>query len=465
MSDAETVPGRPEPPPSDAPASAPESFQETELQPTTADRGTWGSWREVASSTGIILAEGDRLGKCRIEQLLGSGGMGAVFLAQHETLQVPVAVKVLPPLLASKNPTFTERFLREARLAARVKHPNVVGVMDADRDPGRDLHYIVFEYVDGGSLLDRMRRGRPSVALSTRVALEIARALEAIHAEGIIHRDIKPGNILLDRKRGARLADLGLACQLVEEDTRLTAGGITLGSPVYMSPEQAKTPLEADGRTDIYSLGATLFESLTGQPPFQGGSSSEVIARVVTERIPPPIEVCPDVPRPLSDLCLAMTEPDRRARPRSVAEVVRELEWLQRGDTSVASGATTVHGSPPPPRAAGRPPPPPPAGTGTGTSTVIIQQQSPLLPVLLAVCGVLLLVLLLLWQPWSTPEPPTTPRPGPQPGQRPFPPPPGAGPPPGGPPGHPPPRPGDGPRLPPRPGDRPQDQRPADPNR
>jgi tRNA A-37 threonylcarbamoyl transferase component Bud32 len=199
-------------------------------------------------------------------ELIGQGGMGAVYKARQPTLDRLVAVKVLPPD-AGRDPAFAERFNREARALARLGHPNIVAVHDVCR--AGDLYYFVMEYVDGVNLRQVLRDGQLTPEQALRIVPQICDALQYAHEEGVVHRDIKPENILLDRKGRVKIADFGLA-KLLGRDTgnfTLTGSRQVMGTLYYMAPEQVERPLEVDHRADIYSLGVVFYEMLTGQLP------------------------------------------------------------------------------------------------------------------------------------------------------------------------------------------------------
>lgn len=226
------------------------------------------------------------LGKYRILGPLGQGGMGEVYKAYQADLGRTVAIKTL---LAGEHasPDSLERFLREARVAAKLVHPNIVQIYDIGAE-GR-LRYLVMEYVEGRTLKDLLaERGRLDVPSALRIARSVARALQFAHERGIIHRDIKPANILLDRQGRVRILDFGLAKSLTEGGG-LTAGGAMIGTPCYMSPEQAfAAPEEVDARADLYSLGAVLYEMLTGRPPFEGATVLAILRKIEAEEPAPP---------------------------------------------------------------------------------------------------------------------------------------------------------------------------------
>lgn len=235
-----------------------------------------------------------RLGKFDIAGMLGRGGMGYVLDAYDPQLRRPVAVKVMKPELNSDQRA-AARFLQEARVAARLQHPNVVTVHDAGTET--DPWFIVMEYIRGkslSSLIDCEARLQPVRA--ARITLEVLAGLANAHESGVIHRDVKPSNVLLDaRTEAAKLADFGLA-RSVEEALRHTAEGHVPGTPWYMAPEQAMGNHELDGRCDLFSTGIMLFEMLTGVLPFPGRASQEVLHRICHDATPDPRELAPQVP-------------------------------------------------------------------------------------------------------------------------------------------------------------------------
>jgi eukaryotic-like serine/threonine-protein kinase len=241
----------------------------------------------------------------RLERELGRGGMGVVFLATDTALDRRVAIKVVHPELAA-HPSIVRRFLAEARTIARLRHPSIVTVHAAGTAQG--LLYYVMDEVDGESLRQRLSRdGKLPVDEVTRVVADLAAALDAAGRAGVVHRDVKPENVLLERGSGrALLADFGIARAVVADGASSTGQGVAVGTPSYMSPEQAAGE-EVDSRSDIYGLGVVAYEMLAGHPPFQG-SNRVVVSKHIAER-PAPIErLRPDCPRPLAGAVMKALE-------------------------------------------------------------------------------------------------------------------------------------------------------------
>src|SRR4051794_9115005 len=219
-----------------------------------------------------------RLGEFRILRRLGEGGMGAVYLAYHEELGKQVALKVLADSLAS-NQRYVDRFYREDKSGRLLNNPNIVRSFGAGQDQATNKHYLVLEFIDGTTahaLLDRY--GRLAVGDAVHIALDVARALEHAHSRNVIHRDIKPDNILITRAGVCKLVDLGLA-KRTDDPSHLTATRQGFGTTPYMPYEQAVSAKDADGRSDIYALGATLYHLVTGALPFPADNYLEVVEK------------------------------------------------------------------------------------------------------------------------------------------------------------------------------------------
>jgi serine/threonine protein kinase len=270
---------------------------------------------------------GKMYGLCRLERKLGEGGMGVVYLAIHTGLARPVAVKLLRPE-GSADPRAAERFLREARAAARVDHPSVIQVHDIGRQG--DTFFIVMQYVEGCTLEGVLaQEGRLPLAEAIRITRAVCEGLGAAHSQRTIHRDIKPDNILLGKDGTVKITDFGLA-RALEGDPNLSQSGRILGTPHYMSPEQALGG-QIDCRTDIFSLGSTFYRMLTGRHPFAAKSVMAVVYKLSHETPPPVRELNPSVPGPISDLIKAMMARRPEHRIGTAAEVIRRLDAFARG--------------------------------------------------------------------------------------------------------------------------------------
>jgi serine/threonine-protein kinase len=260
-------------------------------------------------------------GRFRLDEKIGSGGMSTVYRAFDETLERWVAIKLMHRDL-STDADQLERFRREARAVARLSHPNVVTVIDAGEDDGHP--YIVFEYVEGETLKDRIQRGGPlPVPEAVAYSIEIGRALMAAHAERLVHRDVKPQNVLLNTEGRAKVTDFGIARSL--ESHGLTATGRVLGTTDYVSPEQALGE-QVTEQSDIYSLGVCLYEMLTGEVPFGGQSQITVAMQHVRDPLPDVQAHRPDVSANLALIIERATAKERRNRYATVYEMEHDLE-------------------------------------------------------------------------------------------------------------------------------------------
>jgi eukaryotic-like serine/threonine-protein kinase len=274
-------------------------------------------------------------GRYRLDAQIGSGGMSTVYRALDLTLERPVAIKLMHREIASDSDQL-ERFRREARAVARLSHPHIVGVIDAGEDEGRP--YIVFEYVEGETLKERIRRmGRLPIDEAIAYTIEIARALGCAHSNQIVHRDIKPQNVLIDAEGSAKVTDFGIARSLQEEG--LTADGRVLGTTDYVSPEQALGQ-DVNGQSDIYSLGVVLYEMLTGAVPFSGENQVAVAMKHVREDLPDIQVVRPEVSATLAAVLDHMTEKELDRRYAGVGPLVADLEEALAIETA-RSGSST----------------------------------------------------------------------------------------------------------------------------
>lgn len=339
---------------------------------------------------------GHTLGQYRIVEQIGLGGMATVYKAYQPALDRYVAIKILPAYYAHE-PGFAERFTREARAVAKLTHPHVLPIYDFGQNDG--LSYIVMQCVDAGTLKDMM--GKPiNLMTGADIIEQLADALDYAHEQGVIHRDVKPSNVLMDRGRWVLLSDFGLA-KMVEGSLQLTGSGVGVGTPAYMAPEQGQG-LKVDRRADIYSLGIILYEMVTGRVPYEAETPMAVVVKHITEPLPLPRALNSDLPESVERIimkALAKNPADRYETAGKMAAALRKAS---------AGMATAVTGAVPSPLA-------PPAGVaGTveaptvlddgGATQVVSSPVTPPAPSrkrfpiwLVAAAGVLLLVLLLVF--------------------------------------------------------------------
>ena len=276
---------------------------------------------------------GKEIAQCRIDRKIGEGGMGAIYHGMHVALGRQVAIKILP-MRTHKRTEYIERFIKEARAAARLDHPNVVSVFDVGRmgEPvmGEDFYYIVMQYVDGESLQGRLEReGRLDSHEATRIMRDAAEGLAAAHAKGIVHRDVKPGNIMLGKDGSVKVSDFGLA-KSQADTASLTITGQVLGTPGYMSPEQARGE-KVDRRSDIYSLGVTYYHCLCGVLPYVG-TSLDVIRRHADEApVPHARDLDPTIPESISVVLSRMLAKSDDHRYQSATDLKVDLNQLLLG--------------------------------------------------------------------------------------------------------------------------------------
>ncbi len=319
-----------------------------EVQDRMAEMGVAESLRNVLVKRGAIR-EGDAALVARsaglrsgrepipgytLEARIGSGAMGSVYRAHQKGMKRRVAIKILRRDLTD-DPRQVERLQREAKLVGQLDHPNIVRGLDAGQADG--LVWFVMELAEGKTLHERIKRDGPLLPdAAIAITLAIAEALCHAHEHGVVHRDIKPGNILLTLAGEPRLTDYGLAKG--ESDDALTQLDATLGTPQYISPEQARNPRDADIRSDLYSLGATLYAMLAGRPPFQAESLAATLTKVLYERPMPLSEAAPGTPAEVAYVVERMMAKDRRHRYADPSELVRDLRRLQAGKLHVPAG-------------------------------------------------------------------------------------------------------------------------------
>src|SRR5215217_230844 len=256
---------------------------------------------------------------------IGRGGMGIVYRAKDRRLKRVVAIKVLPPELAFRGEIKT-RFLREAETAAQLNHPNIVDIYSVDELQG--LVFFVMAYITGDNLAKRVHdHGTLSVEETRRTLRDVADALAYAHERGVVHRDIKPDNILIDGQSGRPMVtDFGIARAVSEGDSRLTATGIAIGTPTYMSPEQAAGERTIDGRSDLYSLGILGYQMLTGEPPFIANSTPAILVKHISERPIPVEQRRGDVPQDLARIIMILLEKDPANRFSTASALVAALD-------------------------------------------------------------------------------------------------------------------------------------------
>ncbi len=299
-----------------------------------------GSTPEKAASGDKKVKKVTQLGDFKLEKKLGQGGMGTVFLATQLSLDRKVALKTLSPEFAKK-PDFVQRFLREARSMAKLHHPNVVQVYAADSFSG--VNYAAIEFIDGQSMQKWMdQKGKLSVGDALHVILICAEALRHAHDLNMIHRDIKPDNILVTSKGIVKVADFGLA-KALDEDVSMTQSGTGLGTPLYMAPEQARNAKHVDKRSDIYALGTTLYYFLTGKLPFAGENTLELIIAKEKGQFTSARRLNSDVPERLDLMLDKMMAKDPGHRYGDCAEIIRDLSSLNLANPTLSfvEGAQT----------------------------------------------------------------------------------------------------------------------------
>jgi predicted Ser/Thr protein kinase len=282
-----------------------------------------------------------------LDREIGRGGMGIVYLARDRRLKRPVAIKVLPPELSFRS-DIRSRFLREAETAAQLSHPNIVPIFTVDEREG--LVFFVMAYVDGDTLAKRLSGNtRVPVPEARRLLTEVASALAYAHSRGVIHRDIKPDNILLSSDGGrAMVTDFGIARAVSNSggsDSRLTATGVAIGTPTYMSPEQCAGDREVDGRSDLYSLGVVAYQMLSGDVPFRGTGTGALLVKHISEKPVPITEHVPELPAWLARTVMCLLEKQPSDRFPDAGSLVRALEQGEQGTAPPAPGRTTRPGA------------------------------------------------------------------------------------------------------------------------
>lgn len=293
------------------------------------------------------LKPGDRFGDCTVERLLGQGSMGSVFLVRAPD-GAQYALKVMSPELAKNDPTYKERFLREAEFAMKIHHRNLIPVHDAGEESERGFCYILMDYMPGGTVKDLVReRGVLPVAQAVQIATQVAVAMEVAHLHGIIHRDIKPDNIMFDADGVPKLADLGVA--RFAADVHLnTQKGMIVGTPAYMAPEQMIDSHHIDERADIYSLGLVLYEMLAGKSPNAGYTIMGLIAKSIKgEPLPDVRTMRPEVSASVAYVLSLMLAPKVERRPHTSHAAADLLTRAAAGSLLIPETPNNAAGAPP----------------------------------------------------------------------------------------------------------------------
>jgi serine/threonine protein kinase len=349
------------------------------------------------------------LGRYRMTKVLGGGGMAVVYLARDEELDRPVAIKVLADNLAADE-SFRKRFLREARLAARLAHRNVVQVYDSGEADGRP--YIVMEYVEGETLADLLsRRGRLPSAETVELALEVCSGLEHAHAKGLVHRDVKPQNLLIGADGTVKIVDFGIARSA--HGTRLTEAGTVLGTAAYLAPEQA-TGEEVTPAADVYALGVVLYEMLAGRTPYTAESLTQLLVGHRDQPLPGVREYAPETSESLEDVIMRCLARLPTYRPQSAGEVAAALAAASADLPTVPLGKAP-DAAELPTRVAG------PSGTRVATSPVRAPRRRPgrrLTVLAIGLAGLSLAVGLLAFGGDSPDSPPPAPANPPTPAEQ-----------------------------------------------
>ena len=285
---------------------------------------------DASQSSGCTFQRGDRLHGYIVERPLGKGGIGAVYLVRHEVLDTPFALKVLNPKLAKEKPEYVKRFVREAKLASKIRHPNLVAVHDAGFDEARGVYYLVMDYVQGSTLRQAIALGgvMPDKE-AVRIISSVASALDAAQGFGLVHRDIKPENIMLMQDGTVKLIDLGVAKVTRDIDSLKTMEKAVFGTPAYMSPEQATDSSAVDVRSDIYSLGIVFFEMLCGHSPYRGGTTERIVQELLSAQPIQDVRVFnPKVSPKISAVLLLMCDKKVDERIKSPAELLLTFSRL-----------------------------------------------------------------------------------------------------------------------------------------
>lgn len=289
--------------------------------------GTWHQTQPFIEKSSVDLPA--TIGGFTIRNLIGHGGMGRVYRGHDDQLERHVAIKVMHPSRA-QDEVARKRFLRESRATAAINHPHVITILQVGEHD--ELPYIVMQHVNGPNLTDYCNQcgGKVPVAEAIRIGRELADGLSAAHENGLVHRDIKPDNILLEgTKKRVRIIDFGLAREVDAEEARLTADGAVVGTPAYMSPERIGVE-EVDTKSDLFGIGVILYEMLSGRLPFDGKSMVSILAAIAQGKPPHLSTLVPNLPDELSDLVMQLLAKNKKDRPADAASVAQQLAAIER---------------------------------------------------------------------------------------------------------------------------------------
>ena len=281
---------------------------------------------------GALFQAGDFFRGYVIEKPIGEGGLGMVYLVRHRVLDTPFALKILNPKVAAQKPEYVKRFVREAKLASKIRHPNLVTVHDAGHDEDRGIYYLVMDYVQGSTLRQAIALGGGMTDKeAVRIISCVASALDAAQGFGLVHRDIKPENIMLMQDGTVKLIDLGVAKATRAIDSLKTMEKTVFGTPAYMSPEQAMDSSSVDVRSDIYSLGVVFFEMLCGRSPYRGRATEKIVQELLAPRAIPDVRafnasVSPKISAVIKLMCAKKVE-ERIKTPAELLETFSRLGY------------------------------------------------------------------------------------------------------------------------------------------
>ncbi len=288
------------------------------------------SGRSKTQKSNVSEDERRRIPGYKILGKVGTGAMAVVYKAVQLSLDRIVAIKLLPKRF-SENPEYLERFYREGRAAAKLNHPNIVQAIDVGEAGG--CHYFVMEYVEGKTIADDISAGNVfGEEDALKIIIQVARALKHAHDHGVIHRDVKPKNIMISNTGQVKLADLGLAREVTDTKAAQFEAGKAYGTPYYISPEQIRGMVDLDGRADIYSLGAAFYHMVTGQVPFSDENNIEIMRKHLRERIVPPDHINTSLSQGVGEVIEVMMAKNRENRYNDVDELLIDLELLLQGD-------------------------------------------------------------------------------------------------------------------------------------